>query len=121
MSVYAMGASDPLERFSQEVSELADDTSTEGQHADDEDHALDDGDPRAELRQIVLQRHHDERADTGPNTVPSPPSSGMSTTSPDIVQWTAVRGASWKTSAFVPPARPANVAESTKPGNLERP
>src|SRR6266851_2944079 len=57
---------------------------------------------------------------TGPNTVPSPPSSVMSTTSPDIVQWTSVRDASWKTRAFVAPARPANVAESTNARSLDR-
>src|SRR5512136_1007569 len=61
MSVYAMGPPGDSERFAQQVAELADDAATEGQHADDEDDALDDRDPRAELRQVVLERHHDER------------------------------------------------------------
>src|SRR5258705_5032623 len=63
MSVYAMGPPTHLERFSQKVSELADDAATEGQHADDEDDALNDRDPRAKLGQVVLERHHDEGAD----------------------------------------------------------
>src|SRR5215471_7876173 len=48
---------------------------------------------------------------TGPNTVPRPPSRVIRTTSPDMVQWTSVREASWNTMALVPPARPERVAE----------
>ncbi len=55
---------------------------------------------------------------TGPNSVPRPPSSVISTTSPDMVQWASVSEASWKTSALVPPARPASVPESTKASSL---
>ena len=54
----------------------------------------------------------------GPNTVPMPPSSVISTTSPDIVQWTSVSEASWKTIALVAPARPASAADSTKTASL---
>jgi hypothetical protein len=39
-------------------------------------------------------------------------------TSPDIGQSTSVKEASWNTSAFVAPATPANVAESTKGDEL---
>ncbi len=55
---------------------------------------------------------------TGPNTVPSPPTSAISTTSPDIGQSTSVREASWNTIALVAPATPANVADSTKAKSL---
>ena len=55
---------------------------------------------------------------TGPNTVPRPPTSVISTTSPDIGQWTSVSEASWNTSALVAPARPASVADSTKASSL---
>ena len=49
----------------------------------------------------------------GPNIVPSPPTSVISTTSPDIDQCTSVSEASWKTSAFTAPATPASVADRT--------
>ena len=54
----------------------------------------------------------------GPNIVPRPPSSVISTTSPDIGQCTSVRVASWKTIALVAPARPASAADSTKAEQL---
>ena len=43
---------------------------------------------------------------TGPNTVPSPPTSAISTTSPDIGQSTSVSEAICSTIALVEPARP---------------
>ena len=43
---------------------------------------------------------------TGPNNVPSPPTSVIRMTSPDIGQWTSVSEASWNTSALVAPATP---------------
>ena len=49
---------------------------------------------------------------TGPSSVPMPPSSVISTTSPEVVQSTSVSEASWNTSALVAPARPASVADS---------
>jgi hypothetical protein len=55
---------------------------------------------------------------TGPKTVPMPPSSVISTTSPDIDQCTSVSEASWNTMDLVAPARPASVAESTKASSL---
>ncbi|GJD59751.1 hypothetical protein MTDSW087_05909 [Methylobacterium dankookense] len=54
----------------------------------------------------------------GPNTVPMPPTSVISTTSPDIDQCTSVSEASWNTSALVAPASPASVAESTNTASL---
>ena len=42
----------------------------------------------------------------GRRSVPRPPSSVISTTSPDIVQCTSVSDASWNTIALVAPARP---------------
>ena len=54
----------------------------------------------------------------GPNIVPIPPTSVISTTSPDIVQSTSVKEASWNTIALVAPARPASVVESTKTASL---
>ena len=50
---------------------------------------------------------------TGPKIVPIPPSSTISTSSPDIDQCTSVSEASWNTIAFTAPARPASVADST--------
>ena len=55
---------------------------------------------------------------TGPNTVPMPPSSVISTTSPDIDQCTSVSEASWNTMALVAPARPASAADSTNASSL---
>ena len=55
---------------------------------------------------------------TGPNIVPRPPTSVISTTSPDIVQCTSVSAASWNTRALVAPATPESVAESTKASSL---
>src|SRR5262249_9599451 len=52
-----------LEGPPQEAAQLADDSAAEGEHADDEDGPLDDGDPGAELGQVVLQRGHNEGAD----------------------------------------------------------
>jgi hypothetical protein len=43
--------------------QLADDAAAEGQHADHEDHALHDGHPGAELRQVVLHGDDDRGAD----------------------------------------------------------
>ncbi len=57
---------------------------------------------------------------TGPNKVPSPPTSVISTTSPDIGQLTSVSEASCITIALVAPAVPASVAESTKAASLKR-
>jgi hypothetical protein len=59
----------------------------------------------------------DENAD-GPIRVPMPPSSVIRMTSPDICQPTSVRVANWKTSALVPPARPASAADMTKAPSL---
>ena len=56
----------------------------------------------------------------GPNTVPMPPTSVISTTSPDICQVTSVSEASWNTMALVAPARPASAADSTKAISLKR-
>ena len=50
---------------------------------------------------------------TGPKTVPMPPSSVMSTTSPDIDQCASVSEASWNTIALVAPATPDSAADST--------
>ena len=50
--------------------------------------------------------------------VPRPPTSVISTTSPEVDQCTSVRVASWNTSAFVAPARPASAADSTKASSL---
>ena len=55
---------------------------------------------------------------TGPNTVPSPPKSVISSTSPDMVQCTSVSEASWNTSALSEPASPAKVADNTKTTSL---
>ena len=55
---------------------------------------------------------------TGPKIVPMPPSSVISTTSPDIVQWTSVSDASWNTIALVAPASPASVADRTNATSL---
>src|SRR5688500_12105578 len=52
-----------LERLLEVVRQLADHAAAEGQHADDENAALHDGDPGAELREVVLHRDDDERAD----------------------------------------------------------
>src|SRR4029078_5874920 len=55
---------------------------------------------------------------TGPKMVPMPPSSVISTTSPEVVQYTSVTEANWNTSDLVDPARPAKVADSTKASSL---
>ena len=55
---------------------------------------------------------------TGPKIVPIPPSSVISTTSPDIDQWTSVSAASWNTIAFNAPASPASVADNTNASSL---
>jgi hypothetical protein len=54
----------------------------------------------------------------GPNTVPMPPTSVISTTSPDICHVTSVSDASWNTIAFVAPASPASVADKTNARSL---
>src|ERR1700737_4501450 len=46
-----------------EFDQLADDAAAEGEHADHEDEAVDDGDPLSECRQIVLHGDDDEGAD----------------------------------------------------------
>ena len=48
---------------------------------------------------------------TGPNTVPRPPTSVISTISPDIVQCTSVNEAFCATNTFNEPANPASVPE----------
>ena len=48
---------------------------------------------------------------TGPNTVPSPPTSVISTISPDMVQCTSVSEAFCATNTFSEPAKPASVPE----------
>src|SRR3984957_17894004 len=48
----------------QQVGDLADDATAKQQHADDEDHALDDGHPFAETGEVVLHADDDEGADT---------------------------------------------------------
>jgi hypothetical protein len=50
--------------------------------------------------------------------VPSPPTSVISTTSPDIGQSTSVKEASWNTIALVAPAVPASVADITNATSL---
>src|SRR5512136_320578 len=55
---------------------------------------------------------------TGPKIEPSPPTSVISTTSPDIGQLTSVSEASCTTIALVEPATPASVADSTKAPSL---
>ena len=55
---------------------------------------------------------------TGPNSVPRPPSSVISTTSPDMCQWASVSEASWNTRVLVAPAVPASAADSTKASSL---
>src|SRR5207237_10442133 len=55
-----------LERLAEQPAELADDAAAERQHADDEDAALDDRQPRAELSQVVLERDDEERASDRP-------------------------------------------------------
>ena len=65
----------------------------------------------AEAAEIVLEADDEGAPTTGPNMVPMPPSSVISITSPDICHWTSVSEASWKTSALVPPARPARAAD----------
>src|SRR6185295_12399004 len=55
-------AENPSERFLQPVAQLADHAAAECEHADDEDYALDDGDPGAQLREVGLQRDDDEGA-----------------------------------------------------------
>ena len=57
---------------------------------------------------------------TGPKIVPMPPSSVISTTSPDIVQCTSVSDASWNTSALTAPARPDKDAEMMNASRLYR-
>src|SRR5688572_10232678 len=54
-----------LQRLLQQPAQLADETAAEGQHAHHEDDALHDGDPGAELREVVLHRQHHERAHHG--------------------------------------------------------
>ena len=55
---------------------------------------------------------------TGPRIVPMPPSKVISTTSPDIVQYTSVSEANWNTSDLIEPASPASAADSTKASSL---
>ncbi len=55
---------------------------------------------------------------TGPNTVPMPPSSVISTTSPEVCQWASVSVANLNTRVLVAPASPASPAESTKASSL---
>ena len=55
---------------------------------------------------------------TGPKIVPMPPSSVISTTSPDICHWTSVSEASWKTIALVAPATPDRSADSMNATSL---
>ena len=55
---------------------------------------------------------------TGPMIVPRPPTSAISTTSPDIAALTSVRVANCSTIALVAPARPASAADSTKASSL---
>ena len=95
--------------------DLADDAAAEDQHADHEDDAGDDRSPGS-------RRWRDNSAalttrpapTTGPTIVPMPPSSVISTTSPDICQATSVSVASWNTIALIAPARPASAADMTK-------
>ncbi len=106
---------DALQFDAREPRNFADDAAAEQQDADHEDHALHHEHPLADGGEIVLHGDDDEDAPTtGPNTVPSPPTSVISTTSPDIGQSTSVSEASWNTIALVAPATPANVADSTK-------
>ncbi|MGY3110289.1 hypothetical protein ACVWW7_006916 [Bradyrhizobium sp. LM6.9] len=55
---------------------------------------------------------------TGPKMVPSPPTSVISTTSPDIDQCTSVSEAFCATNTFSDPAKPASVPDRTKARNL---
>ena len=55
---------------------------------------------------------------TGPAKVPMPPSSVISTTSPDSDQCTSVSVAKPSTSVFSEPASPASAVESTKASSL---
>src|SRR5215468_9349305 len=54
-----------LEGRAEEAGDLPDDTAAEGEDADHEDHALDDGDPGAELGEVVLEGDYGEGADDG--------------------------------------------------------
>ena len=64
--------------------DLADDAAAEREHAGHEDDALDDGHPLAEAGQIILHRTMMTAPTTGPKIVPRPPTSVISTTSPDM-------------------------------------
>ena len=55
-----------LELYPGQARELADNSATKQQHADDEAYALDDQHPLAEGRQIVLHGNDDESPDHGP-------------------------------------------------------
>ena len=50
--------------------------------------------------------------------VPSPPTSAISTTSPDVAALTSVSVANCSTIALVAPASPASAADSTKASSL---
>jgi hypothetical protein len=95
--------------------DLADDATPEGQHTDDEDQAHDHRHPGADLvGQFVLQGDDGGRSDCRAENGAQPPSSVISTTSPDMCQWTSERDVSWNTRVLVAPARPASDAEITK-------
>ena len=55
---------------------------------------------------------------TGPNTVPSPPTSVISTISPDMLQCTSVSEAFCATNTFSAPANPAIVPDRMKASSL---
>src|SRR6201747_1938080 len=49
----------------------------------------------------------------GPNSVPRPPTSVISTTRPDMLQCASVSVSKPSTMAFIAPARPDNAADNT--------
>src|SRR3989442_1696877 len=66
MSVYVTGDLRPLQRFAQDAAQLAHHAPPEREHAHHEDGTLHDRQPRADLREVVLEADHDERAHHGP-------------------------------------------------------
>jgi Holliday junction DNA helicase RuvB len=110
-----------IARRSRGTPRLADDAAAEGQHADDEDRAL-----MITVTQAPSCRPGSSASPmmtnaptTGPNTVPMPPSSVISTTSPDIDQCTSVSVAKLEHQRLQSrrPGRPAP-ADSTKASSL---
>src|ERR1700756_6012394 len=98
------------------VADLADDAAPEGQHAGGEDDALDHRHPLRPARHCCMAMMM--KAPTTARMVPRPPTSVISTISPDIDQCTSVSETFCATNTFSDPAKPESVPERMKTSSL---